>query len=95
MKQFALITGASQGLGKSFALELDGQKINTILVSLPGENLEKVSEACKDLGVDSYYFETDLRKKKNIIKLGKTKKVLEKEIEIPIDENIDISQIFS
>ena len=70
MKQFALITGASQGLGKCFALELARQKINTILVSLPGEKLEKVSEACKELGVDSYYFETDLRKNKNIVKLG-------------------------
>ena len=61
MKQYALITGASQGLGKSFAYELASRKINTILVSLPNENLRTVNqEIVETYGVDSHYFELDL-----------------------------------
>lgn len=59
--QYALITGASQGLGKSFAMELASKNINTILVSLPGENLSAVSQEIRDkYGVDSHYFELDM-----------------------------------
>jgi uncharacterized protein len=69
LKQFALITGASQGLGRSFAIELARRKINTVLVSLPGENLSHVSEEARSLGTESFYFETDLLEKKNIMAL--------------------------
>ncbi len=65
---FAVITGASQGLGRCFALALAKRKINTILVSLPGENIHLVSEECKQCGVESYYIETDLTQKENILK---------------------------
>jgi short-subunit dehydrogenase len=37
--EFAVITGASRGLGKSFAYQLAKLKINLILVSLARENL--------------------------------------------------------
>lgn len=70
MKQFALVTGASQGLGKYLALELARRKMNTVLISLPGENLNQVSDKCKELGVESHYFETDLTRKKNIVQLA-------------------------
>jgi len=61
--QYALITGASQGLGKSFALELAEKKINTILVSLPDENLSAVNQEIKETyGVDSHFFELDMTK---------------------------------
>jgi uncharacterized protein len=42
-KQFAVITGASQGLGKALAIELARQKINLILVSLPDQELNKIA----------------------------------------------------
>ena len=61
MKQYAIITGASQGLGKSFAFELASRKINTIIVSLPNENLADLNqEIIKNFGVDSHYFEMDI-----------------------------------
>jgi len=61
--QYALITGASQGLGKSFALELAEKNINTLLVSLPGENLSVVNREIKETyGVDSHFFELDMTK---------------------------------
>lgn len=63
---FALITGASRGLGKCFALELARRGFNTILVSLPGENLESVCSQCRDLGVESFFYETDLISGENL-----------------------------
>jgi short-subunit dehydrogenase len=38
-REFALVTGASKGLGKAFAFELSKRKINTILIGLPDEGL--------------------------------------------------------
>lgn len=58
---FAVITGASQGLGKSFAKEFARQRKNLILISLPDENL---SGLClnleKEFGIKAIYYETDL-----------------------------------
>ncbi|MEI7597632.1 MAG: SDR family NAD(P)-dependent oxidoreductase [Bacteroidota bacterium] len=69
-KQFALITGASQGLGKCFALELASRKINTILVALSNENIHLVAEESRKMGVESYYYETDISIKENILALA-------------------------
>ena len=72
MKQYALITGASQGLGKSFAYELASRKISTILVSLPNENLESLNqEIIETYGVDSHYFEMDLTVKEELLSFAK------------------------
>lgn len=72
MKQYALITGASQGLGKSFALELASRGINTILISLPNQNLEILNQKIiETYNVDSQYFETDLSTIENILSLTK------------------------
>ena len=65
-KLFAIVTGASTGLGKCFALELARRGINTILVSLPGEGLADVARQSRRLGVDSLIRETDITKKENI-----------------------------
>ena len=72
MKKYALITGASQGLGKCFACELAGRNIHTILVSLPGENLSELNnEIIEKYNTDSQYYETDLSKIENVVALAK------------------------
>jgi hypothetical protein len=60
VKKYALLTGASQGIGKALAQELASRKINLLLVSLKGEGL---SDFCNEIqekyDVDAKYFETD------------------------------------
>jgi uncharacterized protein len=68
-KIYALVTCASKGLGRCFALELAKRGINSILVALPGDGVSEVPRKCKELGVESVYFETDLVEKENILKL--------------------------
>ncbi|GGC34024.1 short-chain dehydrogenase [Parapedobacter defluvii] len=69
-KTYALITGASQGLGKAFVLELAKRKINPILVSLPGEGLAFIADEVKALGMEAHCYETDLTQKENIVALA-------------------------
>lgn len=72
MDKYAVITGASKGLGKSIALELAKAKHNIILVSLPGEGL---SELCNQLilseGIKALYYETDFSVYENIMNLSR------------------------
>jgi short-subunit dehydrogenase len=71
MSQYALITGARQGLGKAFAIELSKRKINTILVSRPNNGLNIFCEELKEkYQVDCRYYETDLSVYKNVIDLA-------------------------
>src|SRR5690606_36215891 len=67
-----VITGASQGLGKSFTKEIARQIKNLILNSLPEENL---SGLClnleKEFGIKAIYYETDLSINSNVLKLAK------------------------
>ncbi len=67
---YALVTGASQGLGKAFALELARRNFNVILVSLPGEGLNFVATQIEKLGQEAHIFETDLIEKENIVALA-------------------------
>lgn len=70
--QYALITGASQGLGKAYAEELAKRKKNLILVSLPGQNLKNLSDRIsKENNVVSYYYETDFSSDQNILDFSK------------------------
>ncbi|MEA3391527.1 MAG: SDR family NAD(P)-dependent oxidoreductase [Candidatus Marinimicrobia bacterium] len=46
-KQYAIVTGASQGLGKSFAYEAAKRGWNLILCALPGSGLPQVTEDIK------------------------------------------------
>lgn len=66
-ENFAVITGASRGLGKSFAKELSKKGNNLILISLPNERL---SSFCKELEeqfkVKAIFYETDLSEKENL-----------------------------
>jgi hypothetical protein len=43
---YALVTGASRGLGREFALELARRKINVLAVALPDDGLP---ELCREL----------------------------------------------
>lgn len=66
--KFAVITGSSQGLGKSFAYQLAAEGWNLILISLPGEDLKRLSMVLKDrFGIQTYYYETDLTIRENIM----------------------------
>jgi short-subunit dehydrogenase len=71
-KEFALVTGASKGLGRAFAFELSKRKINTILVALPNEGLSELTlQLKKEYNIDAVYHETDLTKRENVISLAK------------------------
>lgn len=79
--QFAVVTGASQGLGKAFAIELAKRQSNVVLVSLPGQNLGQLSDSIsRDYGVRSFYYETDFSSNADIIALSHW-----------LNENFDIS----
>ncbi|WP_440881769.1 SDR family NAD(P)-dependent oxidoreductase [Tenacibaculum sp. C7A-26P2] len=67
---FALITGASTGLGLALSKELAHRGYSLLLASLPGENLKEVTTTIrKKSNVEVIYFETDLTEQKNIIDL--------------------------
>ena len=66
-EKYALITGASQGLGRELALQLASRGENTLLVALPGENLHEVRDKCRSYGVRSECFELDLTDRDNLL----------------------------
>jgi hypothetical protein len=69
--QFAVITGASQGLGKAYATELAKRGFNIVLVSLPGQNLSQLSDSIsQEYKVQSCYYETDFAENRNITDLA-------------------------
>ncbi len=67
---YAIVTGASQGLGKAFAVELARMNINLILVSLPDQQLPLLADQLSDdYGVRVHYYETDLSVPENVLSL--------------------------
>jgi short-subunit dehydrogenase len=67
---YALVTGASCGLGKSFAIELAKRGKNVLLVSRPNEGLAGLCERIRaDYGVDAHYFEANLANLKELFAL--------------------------
>lgn len=62
-KYYALVTGASKGIGYAMARECARRQYNLLLVALPGEGLEEVAKTiAKDYGVAVTHLETDLTK---------------------------------
>ena len=60
-KSYALVTGASEGLGKYLALECAKQKMNLVLVDQPNSRVNRLTKYLqKNYGVDVLYFEFDL-----------------------------------
>lgn len=69
-KKTALITGASQGIGRAIALDLANEKINLALVGRNEEKLKEVAHECEKLGskVKIYPFDlTDIEKIPSLI----------------------------
>jgi len=69
-ESYAVVTGASQGLGKAFAENLAEKNINLILISLPDQNLKELSlQISEAYGVKVLYYEVDLSIQENVLKL--------------------------
>ncbi|KMQ64857.1 short-chain dehydrogenase [Chryseobacterium angstadtii] len=69
-ESYAVVTGASQGLGKAFAENLAGKNINVILVSLPGQHLKELSQRLEETyHIKAHYYEVDLSVNENVMKL--------------------------
>lgn len=67
---FALITGASQGLGSAFARELAKNGKNVLLTALPGEGLENLcTELEKVYKIKARFLECDLTSETEILRL--------------------------
>ena len=70
-EQYVVITGASQGLGKEFALEFAKRKMNLVLVSLPNQGLLDLSKEIElKYHIKTASFETDLSVCDNVIVLA-------------------------
>ncbi len=69
--RYTLITGASTGLGKGFAIECAQRKMNLILLSLPNENLDDLCvELSSNYGIQVAYRETDLTVRESVEELA-------------------------
>lgn len=61
MNEYAIVTGASRGLGRSFAFEIAKRGWNLILCDLPGTGIERVKEGLvQHYGCDVQCYEHDL-----------------------------------
>jgi uncharacterized protein len=69
-KNFALITGASSGIGKAIAIELAARKINLVLVALPDTGLEQTaSELSTTHDITVLHYAIDLTKENASVKI--------------------------
>ncbi|MFI2744038.1 SDR family NAD(P)-dependent oxidoreductase [Zhouia sp. PK063] len=70
-QNYALVTGASRGLGRAYAFELAKRNYNLIMVSLPDDGLEEIANNIQQqYKVDVVYFEKDLTQKEDILNLA-------------------------
>lgn len=74
--QFVLITGASEGLGKSFSIECARRRMDVLLVALPDSGLAELAGfLVENFNIRAFYFETDLSIEENCISLCQYVKV--------------------
>ena len=66
MKRTAIITGASSGIGRQMAIDLDLRGFDTVLVARRGDRLQKLAD---ELRHNSEVFECDLSKKEECLRL--------------------------
>jgi len=84
--QYALITGASGGLGKFLAIECARKGMNLVLVALPGSDLNHLRNfIIKSFNITVFCIETDLSEEKNCYQLYQQVK----------NENISISVLIN
>ncbi|MHC1706335.1 MAG: SDR family NAD(P)-dependent oxidoreductase [Bacteroidales bacterium] len=68
---YALITGASQGLGRAIALELASRNINVLLVALKDEGLpELCKEIRRNYKVDAQFYEADFKERNSVYEVA-------------------------
>lgn len=71
MNTFAVVTGASQGLGKSFATELAKGGANLVLTSLPDQGLPALCTWLEhQYGIQAHAYEIDLSITKHVTQFG-------------------------
>lgn len=69
-KIFTLITGASSGIGRALAVDAAQRGWNLILIALPGEGLDQLSEKLKkDYKIKVRFFEIDLTEEEAPLKV--------------------------
>ncbi|KAJ3410523.1 hypothetical protein HDV05_003680 [Chytridiales sp. JEL 0842] len=61
-KTYAIITGASDGIGKEFALQLAKAKFNVVLLARTKSKLDAVAEEARGFGVEAIVFPFDFAK---------------------------------
>lgn len=67
---FAVVTGASHGLGKAFSIALARKKMNLVLVSLPDQKLKDIGHNLSvSYGIKTACYETDLTIIENVLAL--------------------------
>jgi 3-oxoacyl-[acyl-carrier protein] reductase len=68
--KIAIVTGASQGIGKEVALALAKEGANVIVIDI-NDNVKKVSEEIKSMGVKSMAVKADVSNRKDIEKMSR------------------------
>lgn len=67
--RWAVVTGASSGLGRCYALELARRGVDCVLVSLPDSGLDDVADEVRGLGVNCVTIEADITDRDAVIAL--------------------------
>ena len=68
-KHYAVITGASSGIGRAFAKELANEDYRLVLVARRKERLEELAQELRKNGTESIIITADLSKKEECLRL--------------------------